>query len=169
MPIVRPCLEIGCPKTTTAESGRCPDHAREHEARRLIAEPWQALYDLQAWKTARNKTRSRDGWRCRWTAEGRRCANTSDNGFISVHHTTKLRVLWEQCGKPKPGGAGWQQFVKTACDVDRLVTLCNRHHYIVDSASGNAMNGDMAKRNDLSGPRRQRRSSRKRKEKRASK
>lgn len=128
MPIVRPCIVSDCPETTTRGS-RCKKHRREYEAQKLAASPWEGLYDTAEWQTAREKIKARDGYRCTYMVEDRRCANTEMNGWLQVHHTYKAEGLWRKHGSPKKGTQGWRLFVREATNPEVLVTLCSRHHH----------------------------------------
>ena len=130
MPILRPCLDCG---TLVQGASRCKQHAQQHADWLLGIEPWRKVYDTNRWKDLTAKIKRRDGYRCMYTVRGRRCANTSLSGTLSVHHLTKLRLIWSRLGEPRPGAANWSLFLEAAHDPASLVTLCNRHHYLADS------------------------------------
>jgi hypothetical protein len=53
--------------------------------------------------------------------------------LLEVHHEEKLRHIWERCGSPQRGGAGWDKFIREGCDQRKLRTLCHAHHKHIDN------------------------------------
>lgn len=117
MAILRPCLDCG----TLSSSSRCPAHATAY---RETTNPWSYIYSTREWQRARARVRRRDGFRCTYTVQGRRCANVFVNTFLEVHHVIPLRKLWEQANK------NMDEFVRLATDEQNLKLLCGRHHRI---------------------------------------
>lgn len=133
MPRLMPCLDCGA----LTPKSRCPMHTSLFERAKREEEPWRFYYQTTAWTSVRRKALVRDGHRCTWTSEGRRCGTNSTTGFVSVHHMVKLRHVWEQHGRPLFRGDGWDAFVRSASRLDNLATLCERHHKIADNRQSN--------------------------------
>lgn len=125
MPRLLACLDCG----ELSSGSRCPRHRREFERKRKEAEPWRHLYNNPAWARCVASVLQRDEYRCTYTQEGRRCANTD---LLEAHHEEKLRVIWKRCGEPQRGTQGWTRFVKDATDPRRVHSMCPRCHKFVD-------------------------------------
>ena len=131
MPVMRPCLDCGT--LVPIPGQRCQVHERRHADWLLGVEPWRRVYSNRRWKTTAREVCRRDDFRCTYAVNGRRCANTNLTGMISVHHLTKLRLLWARHGEPRPDGDRWDDFLDAAYDPSNLVTLCSRHHHLADT------------------------------------
>jgi 5-methylcytosine-specific restriction endonuclease McrA len=131
--VMRQCLD--CVNLVPLPASRCTTHAIAHQDWLLTIEPWRQIYNTTRWRNLTPKIKRRDDFRCTYAVKGRRCANTNLNGNLSVHHLTKLRLLWSRHGEPKPGSERWQDFLNYAYDPANLVTLCTRHHKLADSTT----------------------------------
>jgi len=137
MAALKPCMErvqrrdgSWGPCGVLSPEGRCPDHRRKRDHRRLEKNPFRWLYKDPRWSKVKAEVVARDGYRCTWTVGTRRC-NTQ--ALLEVHHEEKLRHIWERCGSPQRGAPGWDHFVREACDARHLRTLCHAHHKHVDN------------------------------------
>jgi 5-methylcytosine-specific restriction endonuclease McrA len=113
----RPCLEPGCPETTTRS--RCPAHESQHraakEARLRAADPRRAIYQSREWAQARAQARRRAQYRCEHVEDGQRCPRIHGHGQrLEVHHVI-------------PVFDGGDPF-----DLANLVVLCHDHHLLLE-------------------------------------
>jgi hypothetical protein len=144
--IHRECVHTGChrliPKTETA----CDEHrqidTRTRQDRIEGGEPWAFFYDSLEWAAIKARVRQRDGWRCTAVEETGRCTvvggmpgqkkGSSGGSVLYVHHEWPLRRIWKDTGGQDYGHPNIAEFMRLACDMTKLRTLCATHHRKAD-------------------------------------
>ena len=129
MPLVRKCGYPRCFEQPLYKKRYCATHQAqwnereaERSARRLLTEPWRALYDTVEWKTCARFCRRRDGNKCvKCGKEG------SSFTKLSVHHKARVVTLWYRAGE------FWDAFLAMATNPAVCVTLCPPCHKIADN------------------------------------
>jgi hypothetical protein len=102
---------------------------RDRTAKRADSEPWRMLYETADWKMARRSALARDDYRCVVEENGERCRVSDLSGRrLHVHHTKPLRKLWLLAL------GDVRRFVRLACRLDDLVTVCPAHNNALDAA-----------------------------------
>lgn len=128
MGLVRKCSSPRCfkPAGRSGKCWECDEKAKAREARRterrLITEPWRALYDTPEWKKCARLVRRRDGNCCV------RCGKPgTPNRKLSVHHKARVVTLWYRAQEV------WEAFLEMATNPDICETLCGGCHKIADN------------------------------------
>jgi hypothetical protein len=85
------------------------------------------------WRRARTRRAAVDGYRCTYVDERGRCEHV---GALHAHHLDRLTLLWDQAGHD------YLRFETLACNVERLRSVCARHHPEVESEAKRREEGE---------------------------
>lgn len=113
------CLDCGA----LSRGSRCETHRKSKRrldsAKRLVREPWRALYNRAEWRRIRELVLGRDGYRCRFVDEetGERCDHVDETGAtLEAHHLDPVGRAYEMGGMPLA--------TRVVYDASRIVTAC---------------------------------------------
>lgn len=118
-----------CPHLVPRGKKRCPQHEREwlasqkgKDAARLEREPWRIFYRTVRWARLCGRVKRRDGHRCRFRHNGKRCPVTEG---LEVHHKDAPADAFER--------GGLAEAKRVFYDDDNCVTACRTHNLQADA------------------------------------